>query len=105
MPFEKGEVTGRPKGAEGKDSKRVREAIAAITEGGITNLNECFDEIRTSNPAKFVELYLRLLEYTMPKLRSIDNNIELGDSLIQKITVEVANGKRIEDTGNNSIPE
>jgi hypothetical protein len=105
MPFEKGEVTGRPKGSEGKDTKRVREAITAITEGGITNLNECFDEIRTSNPAKFVELYLRLLEYTMPKLRSIDNNIELGDSLIQKITVEVANGKRIEDTGNNSIPE
>jgi hypothetical protein len=105
MPFEKGEVTGRPKGSEGRDTKRVREAITAITEGGITNLNECFDEIRTSNPAKFVELYLRLLEYTMPKLRSIDNNIEVGDSLIQKITVEVANGKRAEDTSNNSIPE
>jgi hypothetical protein len=105
MPFVAGEVTGRPKGSEGKDTKRVREAIAAITEGGITNLNECFDEIRTSNPAKFVELYLRLLEYTMPKLRSIDNNIDMSDSLIQKITVEVANGKRAEDTSNNSIPE
>ena len=89
MPFEKGEVTGRPKGSEGKDTKRVREAITAITEGGITSLNECFDEIRTTNPAKFVELYLRLLEYTMPKLRSIDNNIELGESAISKITVEV----------------
>jgi hypothetical protein len=104
MPFVAGEVTGRPKGSEGKDTKRVREAIAAITEGGITNLNECFDEIRTSNPAKFVELYLRLLEYTMPKLRSIDTNIEMGDSLIQKITVEV-NAKRAEHTSNNSISE
>jgi hypothetical protein len=102
MPFEKGEVTGRPKGSEGKDTKRVREAITAITEGGITSLNECFDEIRTTNPAKFVELYLRLLEYTMPKLRSIDTNIEMGDSLIQKITVEV-NAKRSEDTSNGSI--
>jgi hypothetical protein len=93
MPFKPGEVTGRPKGAEGKDSKRVREAIAAITEGGIEDLNSAFAHIREDNPAKFVELYLRLLEYTMPKLRSIDNNIEMGDTLIQKITVEVSNGK------------
>lgn len=100
MPFVVGEVTGRPKGSEGKDTKRVREAITAITEGGITSLNECFDEIRLTNPAKFVELYLRLLEYTMPKLRSIDNNIEMGESLIQKITVEVANAKRTEDQSN-----
>jgi len=89
MPFIAGEVTGRPKGAEGKDAKRVREAITAITEGGITSLNECFDEIRTTNPTKFVELYLRLLEYTMPKLRSIDTNIDVGNNLISKITVEV----------------
>ena len=104
MPFTAGEVSGRPKGSEGKDTKRVREAITAITEGGITSLNECFDEIRTTNPAKFVELYLRLLEYTMPKLRSIDTNIDVSDSMIQKITVEV-NAKRTEHTSNNSISE
>jgi hypothetical protein len=104
MGFTSETATGRPKGAEGKDTKRVREAITAITEGGITSLNECFDEIRRDNPAKFVELYLRLLEYTMPKLRSIDNNIDLSDSLIQKITVEIANGKGTQNTGDNSIP-
>ena len=105
MGFTSETATGRPKGSEGKDTKRVREAITAITEGGITSLNECFDEIRRDNPAKFVELYLRLLEYTMPKLRSIDNNIDLSDSLIQKITVEIANGKGTQNTGNDSIPE
>ena len=103
MGFTSETATGRPKGAEGKDTKRVREAITAITEGGITSLNECFDEIRRDNPAKFVELYLRLLEYTMPKLRSIDNNIDLSDSLIQKITVEIANGKGTQDTSDDSI--
>lgn len=105
MPFTSETATGRPKGSEGKDTKRVREAITAITEGGITSLNECFAEIREENPVKFVELYLRLLEYTMPKLRSIDTNLELGDSIIQKITVDIANGKRTEDTSNNSISE
>ena len=104
MPFTAGEVTGRPKGSEGKDTKRVREAITAITEGGITSLNECFDEIRRDNPAKFVELYLRLLEYTMPKLRSIDTNIELGENTIHKVTINV-NAKGTTDTSNNSISE
>ena len=38
-------------------------------------------------------------------LKQVESKLEMGDSLIQKITVEVANGKRAEDTSNNSIPE
>jgi hypothetical protein len=49
MPFIAGEVSGRPKGSEGKDTKRVREAITAITEGGITNLNECLKQANNTN--------------------------------------------------------
>lgn len=102
MPFTPGQEFsgGRPKGAENKETKKLREAIAAITNGSVEDLNSAFAEIRENNPAKFIEMYLRLLEYTMPKLRSIENNIELGDSAIQKITVEVANAKRTEDISN-----
>jgi hypothetical protein len=102
MPFTPGQefTGGRPKGAENKETKKLREAIAAITNGSVEDLQGAFAEIREDNPAKFIEMYLRLLEYTMPKLRSIDTNIEMGDTLIQKITVEVANGKRAEDTSN-----
>ena len=104
MPFTSETATGRPKGSEGKDTKKLREAIAAITNGSVEDLQSCFAEIREDNPVKFIEMYLRLLEYTMPKLRSIDTNIELGDNAIQKITVEI-NAKRPEHTSNNSIPE
>ena len=48
-------------------------------------------------------MYLRLLEYTMPKLRSIDTNVELGESTIHKITVEVNAGSK--NTSDDSIPE
>jgi hypothetical protein len=104
MPFESGQefVGGRPKGAENKETKKLREAIAAITNGSVEDLNGAFAEIRESNPAKFIEMYLRLLEYTMPKLRSIDTNIDVSDSMIQKITVEV-NAKRSEHTSDGSI--
>jgi hypothetical protein len=104
MPFTSETATGRPKGAEGKDTKRLREAIAAITNGSVEDLQSCFAEIREENPVKFIEMYLRLLEYTMPKLRSIDTNIELGDNTIQKVTINV-NAQRINNTSNNSISE
>jgi hypothetical protein len=100
MPFTSETATGRPKGAEGKDTKKLREAIAAITNGGVEDFQRALGEVLEENPAKYLELYLKLLEYTMPKLRSIDTNIELGDNTIQKITVEVANGQRTEDTSN-----
>jgi len=102
MPFTSETATGRPKGAEGKDTKKLREAIAAITNGGVEDFQRALGEVLEENPAKYLELYLRLLEYTMPKLRSIDTNIELGDNTIQKITVEV-NAKRTEHTSNGSI--
>ena len=91
MPFTPGQEFsgGRPKGAENKETKKLREAIAAITNGSVEDLQGAFAEIRENNPVKFIEMYLRLLEYTMPKLRSIENNIELGESAISKITVEV----------------
>ena len=102
MPFTSETATGRPKGAEGKETKRLREAIAAITNGSVEDLQSCFAEIREDNPVKFIEMYLRLLEYTMPKLRSIDTNVELGESTIHKITVEVNAGSK--NTSDDSIP-
>jgi hypothetical protein len=103
MPFKAGEVTGRPKGSEGKDTKRLREAIAAITEGGIEDFQRALGDVLEENPAKYLELYLKLLEYTMPKLRSIDTNVELGESTLHKITVEINAG--VKNTSDNSIPE
>lgn len=106
MPFVTGQEFsgGRPKGAENKETKKLREAISAVTVGGVEDFQRALAEVLEQNPAKYLELYLRLLEYTMPKLRSIDTNIELGETTIQKITVEVANGTRTKDTSDDSIP-
>ena len=90
MPFTPETATGRPKGAENKETKKLREAIASITVGGVEDFQRALNEVLEENPSKYLELYLKLLEYTMPKLRSIDTNIELGENAISKITVEVA---------------
>jgi hypothetical protein len=103
MPFTSETATGRPKGSEGKDTKKLREAIAAITNGGVEDFQRALGDVLEENPAKYLELYLKLLEYTMPKLRSIDTNVELGESTLHKITVEINAG--VKNTSDNSIPE
>jgi len=89
MPFEKGQVTGRPVGAENKNRATLREAISKVTEGQLPDFLRTLEELREEQPAKFLEVYLRLLEYSIPKLRSIDTNVELGADTISKIIVEV----------------
>jgi hypothetical protein len=106
MPFTPDTATGRPRGAENKETKQLREAIKAITEGSVIDFQTTMNEVRESNPTKFLELYIKLLEYTMPKLRSVEANLELGDSTVEKIVVNVINnGQRVSNTSNNSIPE
>ena len=88
MPFVKGEG-GRPKGATNKSTERIRQTIAKLTDQKQHHLETAFESIREDNPGKYIELYLRLLEYTTPKLRAIDTKMELGESSIETITIEV----------------
>jgi len=102
MPFESGHNIpgGRKPGSTNEKVNKLREALTAITEGGIESFNECMDEVRTTNPAKFLELYLKLLEYSMPKLRSVDTNIGISEESVGGIKIEVVK-KQDESRHNN----
>ena len=102
MPFTSETATGRPKGAENKETKRLREAISAITEGGIDDFQRALNEVLEDNPSKYLELYLKLLEYTMPKLRSVDTNIGVNEDSIGNIKIEVVNKANAKGTDNTS---
>jgi len=93
MPFTSETATGRPRGAENKETKKLREAIAAITEGGVEDFQRALNEVLEENPSKYLELYLKLLEYTMPKLRSVDTNLGVNEDSIGGIKIEVVNKK------------
>jgi hypothetical protein len=102
MPFTSETATGRPKGAENKETKRLREAISAITEGGVEDFQRALNEVLEENPSKYLELYLKLLEYTMPKLRSIDTNLGISDEAIGGIKIEVINKANVQGDNNTS---
>ena len=88
MPFAKGEG-GRPKGAVNKGTEKIRQTIAKLTDQKFHHLETAFESLREENPAKYLELYLKLLEYTTPKLRSVDTKVDVAEGAIEKITVEI----------------
>ena len=65
---------GRPKGSPNKATAAVREAIAVFAEGNAHKLQEWLDDVAMGtggnrpDPAKAADLYLRAIEYHIPKL-------------------------------------
>jgi hypothetical protein len=65
---------GRPKGSPNRATADVRAAIAAFAEGNAHKLQDWLDRVAEGyggikpDPAKAADLYLRAIEYHIPKL-------------------------------------
>jgi len=91
MAFQEGNKlsNGRPKGSPNKFTDKVRSNLSKLTDQKLSDLQDALEEVREESPAKYVELYLKMLEYTMPKLRAIDTKLDVADNAIEKIVVEL----------------
>lgn len=61
---------GRPKGALNKTTGEVREAIAAFASANVDSMGEWLNSI--DSPEKKLDLFLRAIEYHIPKLARQD---------------------------------
>lgn len=67
-PGESGNPGGRPKGVPNKQTKEIREAYQKLTEDNLDNMTIWLSQIAGDDPAKAMDLMLRLSEYIIPKL-------------------------------------
>ena len=104
MPFTSETANGRPKGVGNKSTEAIRTAFAMLVEDNLSNMQEWLERTAQQNPHKALQLVSDLAQYSLPKLKQVDATFDVGDSLINKVTIEV-NAKRTEDTSNISIPE
>jgi len=90
MPFVKGNQLGkgRPPGQLNRSTEQAKLAIARIANGGLDVLREDLERIRKTDPIEAAKLYLRLLEYIVPKKSSIEMKAEI-DQRIQQISVNI----------------
>lgn len=66
---------GRKKGTPNKSTAQVREAIALFAEANVGRLQEWLDVIAEDDPGKAVDVYIKLLEYHVPKLSRSDDTV------------------------------
>lgn len=90
MAFEKGHklATGRPKGAINRSTEQAKLTIARLANKGLDNIASDLEKIRKENPIEAAKLYLRLLEYIVPKKSSIEMKAEI-DQRIQQISINI----------------
>jgi len=62
---------GRPAGSPNRATTEVREALAELVVGNVPRLQEWLDRLAKHNPKAAFEVYVKLLEFCLPKLARI----------------------------------
>lgn len=70
---------GRARGTPNRVTTDVRRAIAIFAEENAYRLQEWLDRIASEDPAKAADLYVRLLEYHVPRLARSEIAIQPRD--------------------------
>lgn len=92
MPFVKGDnrinKAGRPVGAINRSTEQMKLTLARAVNNTLDTLTKDLEEIKKKDPEKAIELALKLMEYTMPKLSRTEMKAEI-EQRIQSINVNI----------------
>jgi len=77
---------GRPKGSRNKANRELREKINKIIE---SNISQIESDISEMEPKERVKTIVQLLEYAIPKMRSIEADITQDESLTDTERAEI----------------
>jgi hypothetical protein len=90
MAFQKGHklATGRPKGAINRSTEMMKLTIARAVDNTLNTLSADLEKIRKDDPERAIELALKLMEFTLPKLSRTEMRAEI-DQRIHTISVNI----------------
>jgi hypothetical protein len=97
MPFKQGHDLGkgRPKGAINRSTEQAKLTLARLANKGLDNITQDIDKIRKENPVKAAEIYLKLLEYVVPKLRAVDMKVDAEvNAKVEGIKIHIISGSK-----------
>jgi hypothetical protein len=99
MGFQKGnKYGGRKKGAINRSTEQMKLTIARAVNNSLNSLQEDLERIRKEDPEKAIQLSTKLLEYTLPKMKSIDMTATMDiTSKIEEITINIKRSGSNED--------
>jgi len=89
--FEKGnKLGGRKKGSLNRSTEMAKVTLARLANTGLNNITEDLEEIRKKDPAQAAQIYLKLLEFVVPKLKSVEMKVDAEvNHKVEQIKVEI----------------
>jgi hypothetical protein len=90
MAFEPGNKLskGRPKGALNRSTEEMKLTLARATNNVLSTINKDLEDIKKKDPARAIELAMKLMEFTLPKLSRTELKGEI-EQRVQQITVNI----------------
>jgi hypothetical protein len=87
--FEVGnKLGGRKPGALNRSTEQAKLTIARLANKGLDNITEDLEKIRQQDPLEAAKLYLKLLEYIVPKKAQMEISGQI-DQRIQQISINI----------------
>lgn len=80
---------GRPKGAANSTTVAVREAIALFAADNVDKLQEWLERTAEKHPDKAADLFLRALEYHIPKLARTETAFTGEVSVVPRLVIKI----------------
>jgi hypothetical protein len=82
---------GSRQGKPNKSTQDVREAIALIAQRNVGNFEIWLGQVATEDPGKAAELFLKAIEYHIPKLARSEITGKDGGGIVIQINNEDSN--------------
>jgi len=104
MPFQPGNKLskGRPVGAVNRSTEQMKLTLARAVNNTLDTLSNDLAEIKKKDPEKAIELALKLMEYTLPKLSRTEMKAEI-EQRVQQISVNIIRKDASQHRDNDNI--
>jgi hypothetical protein len=92
MPFKPGDKNinrnGRKRGTPNRSTEQMKINVARAVNMGLDFLQEDYQKLRKEDPKGALNLLTKLMEFSLPKLKSVDMKAEI-DQKITDITINI----------------
>ena len=90
MAFQKGNKVGkgRPKGTTNKTTAEIKEIITRVVGNQLELLESDLTKIRKQSPARAAEIYMKMVDYVLPKQTKIDIEGEINHK-VEKVVIQI----------------